>query len=297
MKNELKTSIAKTLNNNLSIEDAIKDFIELKSIDLTTTSPLSQKGLKFINFFTLIERLDTKGIKKLSFFEFIDNFQEEMKKPYYKKVYDFLSKTRPNLNFYKIAKLIFSFSFGSLNAFRPIVSMNIYEKFKPKKILNPFSGWFGFVVGGAALDIPNIIAIDSNTNLFVPYTEIKETLSKLSSSNIEFIISDFFSVNLNEIKYDMVIMSPPYYTKEIYNNQPHIYKSKKDWNNNFYRPLFKSCYNGLDTNGIMAINVPPEIYVNCLVPLFGAAQESIPLSKYNKNNKYKELIYIFCKNS
>jgi hypothetical protein len=52
MKNELKTSIAKTLNNNLSIEDAIKDFIELKSIDLTTTSPLSQKGLKFINFFT-----------------------------------------------------------------------------------------------------------------------------------------------------------------------------------------------------------------------------------------------------
>ena len=31
--------------------------------------------------------------------------------------------------------------------------------------------------------------------------------------------------------------------------------------------------------------------------IFGAAQESIPLSKYNKNNKYKELIYIFCKNS
>ena len=126
---------------------------------------------------------------------------------------------------------------------------------------------------------------------------MKETLSKLSSSNIEFIISDFFSVNLNEIKYDMVIMSPPYYTIEIYNNQPHIYKTKKDWNNNFYRPLFKSCYNGLDTNGVMAINVPPEIYKNCLVPLFGNAQEFIPLSKYNKNNKYKELIYIYFKNS
>jgi hypothetical protein len=66
------------LNNNLSIEDAIKDFIELKSIDLTTTSPLSQKGLKFINFFTLIERLDTKGIKKLSFFEFIDNSKSNL---------------------------------------------------------------------------------------------------------------------------------------------------------------------------------------------------------------------------
>ena len=297
MKNELKQTIAKTLNNNLSIEDAIKDFIDLRNIDLNTTSALSQKGLKFINFFTMIERLDTKGIKKLSFFEFIDNFQEEMKKPYYKKVYDYLCKTRPNLDFYKIAKLIFSFSFGSLNAFRPIISMNIYQKFKPKSVLNPFSGWGGFVVGAAALDVPQIIAIDSNSNLFVPYTEMKETLSKLSSSNIEFIISDFFSVNLNKIKYDMVIMSPPYYTKEIYNNQPHIYRSKKDWNNNFYRPLFKSCYNGLERNGVMAINVPHEIYKSCLVPLFGSAKEFIPLSKYNKNNKYKELIYIYFKDS
>jgi hypothetical protein len=93
----------------------------------------------------------------------------------------------------------------------------------------------------------------------------------------------------------MVISSPPYYNKEIYGYLPAPYDTKKEWNESFYKPLFRGMHELLEVNGKLVINVPQEIYDACLVPLFGEAHELILLPRYQRNNKYKEYIYIWKK--
>jgi hypothetical protein len=45
----------------------------------------------------------------------------------------------------------------------------------------------------------------------------------------------------------MVLTSPPYYDIEVYRNADiaELYKTRSDWNDLFYRPLFSRTYAGL----------------------------------------------------
>lgn len=298
MNQESKIFIANLMNNNISLDTATDDFINLQNIDLSTAASESRAGLKFLNYFTLIERLNTKGNKNISFFQFLENFDDEvLKKPYYKKLYNKLSEENPNECFFKRAKKVFNIYFGSIAAFRPVVAMNIFERYKPTCVLNVCSGWGGFVAGAAAMNVPSVVAIDSNTNLKLPYEDMREILNKYSCSKIDFIIDDIFNVNLSRINYDMVILSPPYFKKEIYSNMPHVHTRKEDWFNKFYIPLFNSIYTHLREGGKMIVNVPAEIYESCLVPQLGAANDLIPLAKHKRKTcNYEEFIYVFYKN-
>ena len=74
MNSDLKVMVAKLLNNNMPLNVATDDFINLQNIDLSTAAPESRCGLKFLNYFTLIERLNTKGNKNISFFQFTKMF-------------------------------------------------------------------------------------------------------------------------------------------------------------------------------------------------------------------------------
>ena len=284
----MKTSILKQIKN-ISYEDAINDFIRLQNIDLYKTSPLSLIGLNFIDYFFFEERLNTIGKKGISFYTFLENFNDYIKKPYVKKIFDF--EYNRSQNIYKSIKRTFQLCYGSINAFRPIVAMDIYEKYKPKSILNLCSGWGGFIVGACALNISEITAIDNNKNLLKPYKNMIKTLKQLSSTKITFINKNVLDVNLTK-KYDMIISSPPYYNTEIYGNvKP--YKTKKEWEELFYKPMFQKFWKNLDLNGNMVINVPKEIYEKCLVPLFGESKDKILLPKYKRNNKYEEFIYVY----
>ena len=197
--------------------------------------------------------------------------------------------------FLQMCKRNLSGFFSSINAFRPIVAMQIYDVYKPKNVLNVCSGWGGFLAAAAAMNIPQITAIDNNPNLLKPYTEMIRTLDKYSSTKIEFINNNVLTYNFSNNLYGMIISSPPYYNKEIYGHLPAPYDSKKEWNESFYRPFFTKLWGLLQPEGKLIINVPNEIYVNCLIPLFGDSNELILLPKYQRNNKYKEYIYVWIK--
>jgi hypothetical protein len=124
-----------------------------------------------------------------------------------------------------------------------------------------------------------------------------QELKKYSSSEITFINGNALTVDISKIHYNMVISSPPYYNKEIYAHMPPPYNTKKEWDERFYKPLFKRVWEHLEPNGKMVINVPIEIYDKCLVPLFGEADDKILLPKYRRNNKYQEFIYIWVKSN
>ena len=286
--------IAKKIKN-ISLDDAVDDFIRLQNIDLQETSQLSRIGLKFLDYYFYVERLSTVGNKGISFFTFLEDFElHRQRSEYIYRLYE-MKKHKYPTNFTKCVKQIFDLYFGSINLFRPIVAMNVYERYKPKNVLNVCSGWGGFLVGGCAMNIPKITAIDNNKNLFLPYTDMIQELNKYSSSDIKFICGNALTVDISKIGYDMIICSPPYYNKEIYAHLPAPYDTKKEWEESFYKPLFKRVWEHLEVNGKMVINVPIEIYDKSLVPLFGQADEKLLLPKYNKKNNYKEFLYVYHK--
>ena len=143
--------IAKVLKN-ITLEDAENDFIKLQNIYLEETSSLSRVGLKFIDYYFYVERLNTVGNKGISFFTFLEDWEKYRKWPCIERLYESLRSKYPT-NFYKVAKQIYQLYFGSINAFRPLVAMKIYDRYKPKNVLNVASGWGGFIVGGAAMNI------------------------------------------------------------------------------------------------------------------------------------------------
>jgi len=287
--------IAKQIKN-ITFDEACDDFIKLQNINLQETSLLSRVGLKFINYYTFVERLDTTGGNKgISFFNFVEDWNEiYCHYPFLKRMYNNLCLKHPT-NFYKCMNEIFHVYFSSINSFRPIVAMQIYDVYKPKNVLNVCSGWGAFLTAAAAMNIPKITAIDNNPNLLQPYTDMIRTLDKYSASDITFINNNALTFDFSNNSFDMIILCPPYYNKEIYGHMPAPYNTKHEWNESFYKPLFTKLWKYLETDGRLIVNVPMEIYKSCLIPLFGLSNEKFLLPKHERKKPYQEYIYVWKK--
>ena len=70
----VKQNIAKKIKS-ISLTDATEDFLRLQKIDLEQISSLSRTGLKFLDYFMYVERLNTVGSKGISFFTFLEDFE------------------------------------------------------------------------------------------------------------------------------------------------------------------------------------------------------------------------------
>jgi tRNA1(Val) A37 N6-methylase TrmN6 len=226
------------------------------------------------------------------------------------KYYRDVKNKNQTKNEYKVYKEVYNICVSAINVFRPLMAMEIYTRFKPKTVLDFTCGWGGRLLGACVLDVPKYIGIDSNVNLKQPYQEMTQflILQPGLKTEIEMYFEDALQFDYSKIKYDMVFTSPPYYDLEVYSHQPVLgkeqekekgkEKKKKDslkhWmNEHFYKPLFQKTYKFLEPGGVYALNVNQEIYESVCVPLWGEAQEKIPLKKSQRQNQYGEFIYIF----
>ena len=282
---------------NISREKALGDYHKLPKNcnELSKIKPLSIIGNDFINYFTSMQRLNTIGNKGISFWYFYEHKDEFIKKQYIRNVYEYCNKNQPSLTDTKIWYRIFNMYFGSINIFKATIAMNIYCKYKPKSILDFTMGWGGRLIGACALNIEKYTGIDLNTELKTPYSKMVKMLKPLSSTNIKLIFKDALKVDYSKIDYDMVLTSPPYYNIELYNGTEK--KTKKEWNNNFYKPLITKTFKYLKKNGYYCLNINNEIYENICIQLLGNAHELIPLTKVKRTNneKYNEYIYVWKK--
>lgn len=275
-----------------SFEEIMTDYEKLKS----ATNDGSRAGSKFVNFFTAVERLNTKGFRGLSFFDIYYNFNDLYNnKSYFKKYIDNTFKglyfTHDELTKIKMLKQLNSLYNGAVGIFRPIIAKNIIEKFKPKNMLDFTMGWGGRLVAACSLNINKYIGIDINTNLNPLYQNMILALKNLSTTEIILLFQDAISVDYSKLDYDFVLTSPPYYNKEIYNNCGK--KTKKEWNETFYIPIFKSTYEHMK-KGYYCLNVPSYIYEDICVSVLGEATEKIPFNKTKRPvNDYKEFIYVW----
>ena len=296
----------------ISIERVKKDFENLQTIDLMKISSRCLIGNDVVDYFTFVERLNTKGKYNANFYDFLWNIEEFKKKKFIQNMLTYYETTKNKNNTknqYIVYKEVYNICISAINIFRPIIAMEIYTRFKPTSILDFTCGWGGRLVGACALNIPRYIGIDINQNLkpcyekmvgFLQEPEEDQTLLSTTDipltkkTDIQIFIQDALTFDYQNIEYDMVFTSPPYFSLEKYSNNV-IYESKEEMKSLFYIPLFQKTFQHLKEGGHYCLNVNQEIYSEICIPLFGEAIYEIPLKKSKRQNNYSESIYVWTK--
>ena len=293
-----KKNIANQIKN-ITINDIDLEFNQLTKIGhfANTISSRSKIGNNIVDYFTFVKRLETKGKYNINFFDFIINLNEFKKKKFIQTMityYDNVKNKNNTKNEYVVLKEIYNICISAINIMRPLNCMEIYTKYKSQRVLNFCAGWGGSTVAAAVLNLNTFYGIEINTDLKPDYDNMITYLKTKSSTQFEMHFCDALNFDYSSIIYDTVFTSPPYYFIEKYANNV-SYKSKKEMNIQFYKPLFNKTYNGLQQNGYYIINVCNEIYNTVLKDLLGEANEIFPLKKSKRQNNYTEMIYVWFK--
>ena len=262
-----------------------------------TISPRSRIGNNVVDFFTFPQRLETRGKYNTNFFEFLQNIEEFKKKKFIQTMLNYYANVKnknKTKNDFVVYKEVYNICISAINIMRPLNCMEIYTKYKAKKVLNFCAGWGGSTVAASALQLDTHYGIEINSALKNPYEKMVAYLATKSSTKNEIYIGDALEFDYTKIKYDTVFSSPPYYFIEKYANNA-IYKSKQEMDDKFYKPLFLKTYQGLQKNGYYIINICKEIYDNVLRELLGDALEIFPLKKSKRQNNYTEMVYVWRK--
>jgi hypothetical protein len=280
------------------------EYSKLKTMTCTQLKDVSGRsrlGNKIVDAFTIVERLHTKGNQNVSFYEFWEkrNLYKE------KKIIQSMLKFYKNRKIDEIRKYkyIYNLYFSSITIFRPIMAMEIYCKVKPKRVLDFTMGWGGRLVGACALGLDAYYGVDLNVHLREPYKDLVFFLESEPGHNttIDIRFENALHVDYSKMDYDCVFTSPPYYDLETYRGSDNgIYKTREDWNDLFYTPLFQKTYASLKQDGSYCLNVPEYIYDSVCVPMFGKCSLKMPLKKSERKpgkDKYKEYIYVWYKKS
>ena len=290
IKNISLETVDREMNKLIQIAPNIESFINL--------TPRSLVGNNIVDYFTFTQRLKTKGKYDINFYEFIVNLDEFKKKKFIQNMltyYRDVKNKKKTKSEYTVLKEVYNICISAINIIRPLVYMEIYSKYKPKCVLDFCAGWGGAAVAAAALKLDKYIGIEINHNLKEPYEKLVTYLGGKSPTTIEMIFEDALNINYNNLVYDFVFTSPPYYFIQKYENNPK-YASKKEMDEKFYVPIFTKTYNGLQKGGHYIINVCKEVYDNVLVKLFGDAYEIYPYKKSKRQNDYNEIVYVWIKN-
>ena len=288
----------------ISEEDMKNDYEMLKN--MVTAVEFNERcrvGNNVVDFFTFRERLETRGKYNINFYDFLTNIEEFKKKKFIQTMltyYETTKNTRGLKNEYVVLKEVYNICISAINIFRPLVAVEVYQRFKPTRILDFSAGWGGRAVGAAVCNI-SYFGIDINAGLHEAYNKMSAFLNSSSSSSssknlINLLIADAVSYDYSTIVpgYDMVFTSPPYYFIEKYSHNE-SYASKDDMDQKFYIPLFSNTYKHLLPGGYFVLNVNKEIYERVCLALFGPAEQTMNCKKSKRQNDYREMIYIWTK--
>lgn len=290
-----KDSFAKQVYN-LTDQDVLDDFTKLVKIGCEKHAALSTVGNDVVNKYTAVERLNTAGYQNISFYDVLFNKTQLKRENYVKKLLAFYKKNRKGYPEIKVMFRLSNLYFSSVSIFKPLIAMDVYCRFQPKCVLDFTMGWGGRLVGACALNVPKYIGIDSNRNLKTPYSKMCNFLKKHSTTDIKLYFQDALAVDYSKLDYDLVLTSPPYYNIELYNGVNNQ-KTKEDWDEHFYKPIFQKTYKHLKTGGHYCLNIPEEVFTSVAVKILGKPLAKLPLPKAQRSagEKYHEYIYVWNK--
>lgn len=284
---------------SITHDEAINDFKKLQNLNGDFTEGLRPRtGNKTVDYFSFYERLNTKSKRDVSFYDIWYNrtapiiAEQKYIKNYFKSNEERFSNMTEELKWYNM----YSLYFGSVGLFLPSYTVKIIQKYKPKIILDPFSGWGSRLIGAMSQNT-NYIGYDTNTELYPVYKNIIQELIQYTENktqNYKITIKPAETVDYSILRYDMVFTSPPYYNLELYTNTTR--KTKDEWNS-IYRTVFYNSYKHLQRGGYFVINCNQNIYEGILIPLIEReADERILFLKSRQTvGDYSEYIYVWKK--
>ena len=133
----------------------------------------------------------------------------------------------------------------------PII-LAVLELFKPKKRLDPTSGWGDRLRGALLANVPMYVGVDSNPGMVKPYENIVNAYPD-SNTKVTMISSRIQDVNL-PTKFDLVFTSPPFFTAEAYKGATD-WKSLDHFYEEFLEPFLNVCYNHLMVKGHLVLYI------------------------------------------
>ena len=141
--------------------------------------------------------------------------------------------------------------------------MKVIEMFKPKRWLDPTAGWGDRLRVAIASDV-EYVGVDSNRSMQSAYKAIVEDLAEGDHKKFKVKEGKFQEVPIPG-KFDLVFTSPPFYTKEIYEDMK-IWESPQDFMDDFLRPLFAKSYRHLKKGGHIVLYIE-DTGVESFIPL------------------------------
>ena len=300
---EQKEEIARQIKP-ITWQTVEKEMQALQTINVSHLSSRCRVGNNIVDYFTFVQRLETRGKYNVTFFEFIENLEEFRSKKFIQTMFAFYEKESAKVkkgnekkekNKYVLYKSVYNICISAINIMKPVNCIEIYQKYGANRVLNFCAGWGGSAVAAAALHLDAYYGIEINRDLETPYQEMVAYLKTVSpTTEWDIRIMDALEVNYEDMQYDTVFASPPYYFIEKYAHNAN-YETKSEMNKTFYHPLFEKTYRGLSTGGHYIINVCKEVYEDVLVKLLGNAQEIFTLKKSKRQNEYQEMVYVWRK--
>lgn len=282
-----------------------KDIDDMTCAEVKKQPPLARLGNEAVQYHTDFERYGTPASGKVDFYTLWTNREFYKKKGFISRMYNY-SKNQKGEQADKTAqqkelsiwKSIAGVYFSTPQIFKPLLAMDYYCRFTPKvAVLDPTMGWGGRLLGACALDVPHYIGVELNKNLKRPYEEMVAMVRPFTKTKITLKFMDCLKVDYTQLKYDMVLTSPPYYNIEIYEGTKA--KTKDDWDRDFYYPFFEKTFGGLMNGGHYCMNIPIEVYDRVAKPMMGAADILVPLNKVVRQagggETYKEYTYVWVK--
>jgi len=278
-----KAEIAR-LVRPISLEQALADKESLRHrFQNAKLTALSNAGLKFIDHFTFEHRLAVRGKMGMNFFDFFANWETLKERKYINNLLEFYDMDETPKTIYKIYNL----AINNVHAFRPVVALQICDRFKPTHILDPCAGWGGRALA-AHIYGAKYTGYDSNTDL----TNAYEKMSTILGVNL--IIGDSLLIDYTRLKkYDCIMTSPPYYDVERYAHNK-WYKNDDEMDDQFYFPLFDTLRNHLRVGGWIVLSINQKLFDRVFNILYGPPHIIFPLVAH-KRKSYIEYIYAWQK--
>ena len=274
----------------------IHEKYELKALPHISNLQYNQKEGK--TYFLIIDQPDEyKNIEVIS-----DYFNEECRvhcrfisatesvysffRTHYIDIIDHLQREDKDITIENMRETIWSIGPRECSTFKPKLIKFFIELYNARKILDISSGWGDRLIGAMASDIEVYDGFDPNPCLHKNYKKMMEFFKHdVVNKNAVYTIEElpFEEAELKQDYYDLVMTSPPYFTMEIYDDNPEtnakqsivkMYERKgkegsggkgdggsgsgdgeRLWYNNYLKVWINKCYNALRKGGVIALNI------------------------------------------
>jgi len=273
-----------TFDDMINIKTLTKDQREIEIQSLKKFDGLSSSiklaGNKYIQHYFFKEIGKVKFDNKPSLFEIMNNKEAKIK--LYKGTITKDKNLAVNMSqaYTRISPVCI---------FKPTIAKFLYTKFAPTSILDPTAGWGGRMLGAVSYGV-KYTGIDTNISLRPIYKEMMEELK----GNTHMIWDDCLKVDFSTINYDMVLTSPPYINKELYEHMK-PFENNKSYYIKFLIPLINKCLANINNNGFVCININKEYYECLLSYGYRKANEIV---EYQQSTRKKagvsKMEYVYC---